>query len=607
VIAPEFIQQVLSRVDIVEVIDRQVKLKKAGQGYVACCPFHNEKSPSFNVSPSKQFYHCFGCGVSGSAITFLIEYNGTPFLDALRELAEQVGMVMPTGINNEEVVARAKLTASLTDVMLSANQFYRRELKRSPVAIEYFKKRGVSGEIALRFQLGYAPDDWQGLKAAYEDYSMASLAECGLVIDNEEGRRYDRFRDRVMFPILDTKGNTIGFGGRVIGAGEPKYLNSPETPLFEKGRELYGLFQARRAIRDSATVIVVEGYMDVVALAQNGVGNAVATLGTATTPMHLEKLSRMADTIVFCFDGDKAGRRAAWRALEISLPTVVDGKNYRFLFLPEEDDPDTYVRRLGKAGFDEALAAAKPLSTVLFEELTAQVNMEEEEGRAKLLNIATPLIAQITAPALGLMLRKRLAELMGMQNHELANLLPALQQPRYANTGQQNGNPGFGNQQKGSGNFKSNSAFNSPNKGQKKWGKKEAERGAPTLRREPMPGTSFQILAALLMKPQLAQRFDIDADADANTPLGTLVRVVHFIRDHDCEMHVAALVESFRETPDFDDISKAVNDKRYRGIESERLDIDGDFDGAMTSLKESIALKTQRAEEFERAKKMGLV
>ena len=597
-IAPEFIQQVLSRVDIVEVIDRQVKLKKAGQGYVACCPFHNEKSPSFNVSPTKQFYHCFGCGVSGSAITFLIEYNGTPFLDALRELAEQVGMVMPTGINSEEVIARAKLTASLTDVMLSANQFYRRELKRSPTAIEYFKKRGVSGEIALRFQLGYAPDGWQGLKAAYEDYSMASLAECGLVIDSEEGRRYDRFRDRVMFPILDTKGNTIGFGGRVIGAGEPKYLNSPETPLFEKGRELYGLFQARRAIRDSATVIVVEGYMDVVALAQSGVGNAVATLGTATTPMHLEKLSRLADTIVFCFDGDKAGRKAAWRALEISLPTVVDGKNYRFLFLPAEDDPDTYVRRLGKAGFDEALAAAKPLSTVLFEELTAQVKMDEEEGRAKLLNIATPLIAQITAPALGLMLRKRLAELMGMQNHELANLLPALQQPRYANNQQGN----FGNSQKAGGNFKTNPAFG----GQKKWGKKEPERGAPTLRREPMPGTSFQILAALLMKPQLAQRFDIDADVDANTPLGTLVRVVHFIRDHDCEMHVAALVESFRETPDFDDISKAVNDKRYRGIEAERLDIDGDFDGAMASLKETIALKIQREAELERAKQMGL-
>lgn len=604
-IAPEFIQQVLSRVDIVEVIDRQVKLKKAGQGYVACCPFHNEKSPSFNVSPTKQFYHCFGCGVSGSAITFLIEYNGTPFLDALRELAEQVGMVMPTGINSEEVIARAKLTASLTDVMLSANQFYRRELKRSPTAIEYFKKRGVSGEIALRFQLGYAPDGWQGLKAAYEDYSMASLAECGLVIDSEEGRRYDRFRDRVMFPILDTKGNTIGFGGRVIGAGEPKYLNSPETPLFEKGRELYGLFQARRAIRDSATVIVVEGYMDVVALAQSGVGNAVATLGTATTPMHLDKLSRLADTIIFCFDGDKAGRRAAWRALEISLPTVVDGKNYRFLFLPAEDDPDTYVRRLGKAGFDEALAAAKPLSTVLFEELAAQVNMDEEEGRAKLLNIATPLIAQITAPALGLMLRKRLAELMGMQNHELANLLPALQQPRYANN-QLNSGGNFGNNQKAGGNFKTNPAFGGQKTGQKKWGKKEPERGAPTLRREPMPGTSFQILAALLMKPQLAQRFDIDANVDANTPLGTLVRVVHFIRDHDCEMHVAALVESFRETSDFDDISKAVNDKRYRGIEADRLDIDGDFDGAMASLKETIALKIQREAELERAKQMGL-
>ncbi|MBL8511622.1 MAG: DNA primase, partial [Betaproteobacteria bacterium] len=275
-IPPDFIQQLLSRVDIVEVVDKYVKLKKAGQNYSACCPFHNEKTPSFSVSPSKQFYHCFGCGVSGTAITFLMEYSGMGFRDAVRELAEGVGLPLPQEANAAEAILQAKEAVTLGDVMTAAMNFYRQTLKQSPQAIAYLKGRGLSGEIAAKFALGFAPDEWQGLKNAVPDYTAEALKECGLVIDSEEGRRYDRFRNRIMFPILDQRGNVIAFGGRIIEAGEPKYLNSPETPLFEKGRELYGLYQARKSIRDSQMAIVVEGYMDVVALAQSGIENAVA-------------------------------------------------------------------------------------------------------------------------------------------------------------------------------------------------------------------------------------------------------------------------------------------------------------------------------------------
>jgi DNA primase len=427
-IPQEFIQSLLGRVDIVDVVDRYVKLKKAGANFQALCPFHNEKSPSFSVSPSKQFYHCFGCGAHGNAIGFLMEYSGLAYPEAIRSLAETVGMQVPEtrGTGPRPGVAEAP---GLTARMMDALAYYRAELKKSKNAIEYLKGRGLSGEIAARYGLGYAPDGWQNLEAVFTDYATAPLRDTGLVIDSEaegdrKSRRYDRFRDRVMFPILDARGNVIGFGGRIIGQGEPKYLNSPETPLFEKGRELYGLYQARRAIRDANQVIVVEGYMDVVALAQHGVENAVATLGTATTPMHVTKLLKMAENVVFCFDGDAAGRKAAWRALEVSLPVLADGKLVSFLFLPPEDDPDTYVRRLGKEGFDKALAQAKPLSQFLFAELASQVDMATEEGRASFVAHAKPLLAQIEAPALGAMLRKRLAELARLSPEEIDQLVP---------------------------------------------------------------------------------------------------------------------------------------------------------------------------------------
>ncbi len=418
-IPQSFIQDLLGRVDIVEVVDRHVKLKRSGANYSACCPFHTEKSPSFTVSPTKQFYHCFGCGAHGTAIGFMMEYSGMGFVDAVKDLAQSVGMQVPEEARSEYTQRRAEEGPDLYGVLLQAAQFYRNQLKDSPQAIEYLKRRGLSGEIAKRFGVGYAPDGWQNLEQVFPDYADKALNVAGLVKQNEEGRRYDVFRDRIMFPIVDVKGNIIGFGGRVLGDGEPKYLNSPETPVFEKGRELYGLFHARRAIRDAGCVIVVEGYMDVVALAQAGVEYAVATLGTATTPNHVQKLLRQSDEIVFCFDGDAAGRRAAWRALENSLTQLVDGKQLRFLFLPDGEDPDTYVRTNGKAAFEDLLAKAEPLSRFLIDELRANVDIHTSEGRAKLMQQAKPLVKQIAAPMLSLLIRKELAQLVGVSQQEL--------------------------------------------------------------------------------------------------------------------------------------------------------------------------------------------
>jgi DNA primase len=382
-IPQSFIQDLLGRVDIVEVVEAAVPLKRAGANLVACCPFHSEKSPSFTVSPTKQFYHCFGCGAHGTAISFMMEYHGLGFVEAVKDLAARTGMTVPaveqSGFSHEAHTA----TAQLTDVLAAAARYFKDSLRGSEDAIRYLKGRGVSGEIAARFGIGYAPAGWQNLEAIFPDYANdATLVEAGLVIRAEEGRRYDRFRDRVMFPIVSTRGDIIGFGGRVLGQGEPKYLNSPETPVFEKGRELYGLFQARRAIREANRVIVVEGYMDVVALAQHGVANAVATLGTATTPFHVQKLLRQADHVTFCFDGDAAGRRAAWRALETSLEALSDGKHVNFLFLPEKDDPDTWVRAHGSEAFVELVERAEPLSAFMLRELRAGPR-HEHPGRSR--------------------------------------------------------------------------------------------------------------------------------------------------------------------------------------------------------------------------------
>ncbi len=417
-IPESFIQELLARVDIVDVVERYVTLRKAGANYSACCPFHSEKTPSFTVSPSKQFYHCFGCGAHGSAIGFLMQYSGIGFIEAVEDLAQNAGMQVPQ-VSERVQMERAR-KAPLTELMARAARFYKDQLKASPKAIDYFKSRGLTGEIAARFGLGYAPDEWQGLQAVFPDYNDTALVECGLVIENEQGRRYDRFRDRVMFPIVDQRGNVIGFGGRFIGdhkaaagdngAAGPKYLNSPETPLFEKGREVYGLPQARKAIHETDTVIVVEGYMDVVGLAQLGVENAVATLGTATTGMNVQKLLKQADRIVFCFDRDAAGDKAAWRAMEASLEHLADNKRIEILQMPGNQDPDEYIREYGKDQFLHHANNATPLSQFILRELKKRTNPSTPEGRALLIHEAKPLLQRITAPNFRTLLAKEIGE-----------------------------------------------------------------------------------------------------------------------------------------------------------------------------------------------------
>jgi DNA primase len=429
-IPQSFIQDLLNRLDIVDVVESHLPLKRAGANLVACCPFHSEKSPSFTVSPAKQFYHCFGCGAHGNAIGFVMEYSGLGFVEAVKELSGRAGMTVPE-VQGEAVPAPSvAVTRSIAEVLQAAAVHYRGELKRSDAAIGYLKGRGLTGEVAARFGLGFAPPGWQELAAVFPDYRAKALVDAGLVIEGDDGKRYDRFRDRIMFPIVNTRGDIVGFGGRVLGHGEPKYLNSPETPVFEKGREVYGLYQARGAIRASGRVIVVEGYMDVVALAQLGVNDAVATLGTATTPFHVQKLLKQSGRVVFCFDGDDAGRRAAWRALENCLGQLVDGKEVAFTFLPEGEDPDSYVRKVGREGFEARIRDALPLSGFLLRELSLSIDLATPEGRARLLQMAKPLVKQIAAPALAAMVRKRLAELGGLDQGQTDVLLGVQGGPR---------------------------------------------------------------------------------------------------------------------------------------------------------------------------------
>ncbi len=421
-IPESFVQDVLARVDIVDLIERHVPLKKGGANYSACCPFHNEKSPSFTVSPTKQFYHCFGCGAHGTAIGFLMEYAGVSFPDAIKELAQQVGLQVPEDERPDP--AKQAQSQSLLEITARAAKFYREQLKISPKAIDYLKSRGLTGEIAARYGIGYAPEGWQGLRSVFgEHYEQSVLVEGGLVITNDGGRRYDRFRDRVMFPIHDQRGNIIGFGGRVLGQGEPKYLNSPETPIFDKGRELYGLHQARQSIRESNTVVVTEGYMDVVALSQFGFGAAVATLGTATTATQLQKLVRLAERVVFCVDGDTAGRKAARRALEASIEHLADDRAVRFLFLPAEHDPDSFIREEGLVPFQRALNEATPLTDFLLRELRGDLDLTTAEGRARLVFEAKEWVPRMSAPILRAQTVRSLADLAEMDVAEVERAL----------------------------------------------------------------------------------------------------------------------------------------------------------------------------------------
>ena len=414
-VPPEFIDRLLARSDIVDLINSRVPLRKAGKDYQACCPFHDEKTPSFTVSREKQFYYCFGCGAHGTALGFLMDYEHQSFLDAVEELASQAGLEIPS---DGEPTPRGPDLRPLYECMETAADLYRGQLRQHPLAtpaVDYLKGRGLTGEVAAEFGVGYAPPGWDFLLRALGGGAggRERLVQCGLIVE-QQGRRYDRFRERIMFPIRDRRGRVIGFGGRLLGDGKPKYLNSPETPIFHKGRELYGLHEALNANRKLDRLLVVEGYMDVIALAQFGIRYAVATLGTATTPDHLRQLLRTASELVFCFDGDRAGRAAAGKALETALPQATGRQQMRFLFLPEGEDPDTLIRREGREAFEQRVQGATPLSDLFFERLTDQVDMSSLDGRARLASLARPQLERVPTGLFKDLLSSRLAALVGV-------------------------------------------------------------------------------------------------------------------------------------------------------------------------------------------------
>jgi len=553
VIPDSFKQDLLNRVDIVDVVGRFVQLKKGGANFMGLCPFHNEKSPSFTVSPAKQFYHCFGCGAHGNAIGFLMEYSGLGYVEAVTDLAENAGMKMP------EYEARGSAKAlpegpDLYAIMQQAMQFYRDKLKDSSRAVDYLKGRGLSGKVAAQYGLGYAPDGWQSLQAAFPKYDDKSLKDVGLVIENDEGRRYDRFRDRIMFPIMNQRGVVIGFGGRILDAGEPKYLNSPETPLFEKGRELYGLSQARQGIREAGRAIVVEGYMDVIALAQHEVGYAVATLGTATSAIHIQKLFRQTDEIVFCFDGDNAGRKAAWHALEVSLPCLADHKAVKFLFLPAEDDPDTFVRAHGKDTFEKKLVESRPLSDVLLSELKSRVDMSTLEGRSRILHEAKPLLQKISAPALQLQLVKQLADLCGMTSAEAAGLVEIR---------------GIATESRGA---------------------RSSGRGAPPrVQRRTTQSLERKFLNFLMVKPDLAGELPLDLFEGGGAETQGLLSMAAYARENAGTNFEARLIDQFR---------GGEHEALFNQVLSELMDINLTAEQADAEFRDALPrLRRRRVEE----------
>ena len=544
-IPQSFIQDLLARVDIVDVVGKYVQLKKGGANYMGLCPFHNEKSPSFTVSPTKQFYHCFGCGAHGTSIGFLMEYSGLSFVDAIRDLAQSNGMVVPEEdhmLPAQRAEVQAKSLA-LSEVMSKASEFYKQQLRSAPTAIAYLKKRGLTGEIAARFALGFAPDAWDGLRSVFADYQAPELVEAGLVIDksDEEGggrKRYDRFRDRVMFPIRNTKGQVIGFGGRIMEQGEPKYLNSPETPLFQKGYELYGLFEARQAIRDAGYVLVTEGYMDVVALAQMGFPQAVATLGTACTPTHVQKLLRQTDHVVFSFDGDSAGRRAARRALDACLPHANDDKFIKFLFLPAEHDPDSFIREFGADAFEQQVHDAMPLSQFFMREMIADNDLNSAEGRAKTLFDAKPLLQTMQPSGLRLQIVRSLAQVTQTTPAEIEALFE-LAQPV----------------------------------ARQKQAPPRAKRSAPV-------GLERQIMRILVAYPALAQMLDDVALAEAAllAPDGAemLMQLVGIAKEMGENARFAALAERLRAvSSDFDGLIAEVAGQTDADAELVRLELLG--------------------------------
>ena len=441
-----FIDELLSRADIVEVVDKRVTLKKSGKNYSACCPFHKEKTPSFSVQPERQFYYCFGCGAGGNAIGFIMNFDQTDFPQAVESLARDNGMEVPRE-ENAAAARRQSENSKLFEVLELASKFYCQQLRRHEQrksAVDYLKARGVSGEIARDFCIGYAAPGWDNLLKAIagDTNEQQSLLKAGMVIEKEPrkaagsentnaepARYYDRFRDRIIFPIRDSRGRTIAFGGRVLGDDKPKYLNSPETPVFHKGAELYGLFEAKKANNKLKRILIVEGYMDVIALAQMGIRNSVATLGTATSDRHLIRIFRLVPEVVFCFDGDNAGRTAAWRALEASLSEMQDGRQVKFLFLPEDEDPDTLVRKIGETEFNLLIENATPLEQFFFDKLSEGLDIRTIEGRARLSNVAKPLIAKFPNGIYGQLMLDKLSQTLGVANESLDKLIDSHAKP----------------------------------------------------------------------------------------------------------------------------------------------------------------------------------
>ncbi|WP_282348095.1 DNA primase [Pseudomonas sp. PS01301] len=524
-----FIDDLLNRTDIVDVVQSRLQMKKAGKNYTACCPFHKEKTPSFSVSPDKQFYYCFGCGAGGNALGFIMDHDNLDFPQAVEELAKAAGMEVPREDSGRNSKPRQPTDSPLYPLLEAAAEFYRLALKGHPqrrAAVDYLKGRGLSGEIARDFGLGFAPPGWDNLfkHLSSDSLQQKAMIDAGLLVENaDSGKRYDRFRDRVMFPIRDSRGRVIAFGGRVLGDDKPKYLNSPETPVFHKGQELYGLYEARKHNRNLDEIIVVEGYMDVIALAQQGLRNAVATLGTATSEEHLKRLFRVVPSVLFCFDGDQAGRNAAWRALEAALPSLQDGRKARFLFLPEGEDPDTLVRAEGSDAFRARINQhAQPLADYFFQQLTEEADPRSLEGKAHMATLAAPLIDKVPGANLRTLMRNRLSQITGLSGEAVSQLVqnaPAAPTPSHDPMADYDSMPGYSpdfSDFHAPPAFEPQQQWTSTKTSGKKWeGKPWKGKGKRDFEPRPQPRTPVTVepptlsaLRTLLHYPQLAEKVE---------------------------------------------------------------------------------------------------
>ncbi|MFT0477195.1 DNA primase [Pseudomonas antarctica] len=574
-IPQSFIDDLLNRTDIVDVVSSRVQLKKAGKNYTACCPFHKEKTPSFSVSPDKQFYYCFGCGAGGNALGFLMDHDNLDFPQAIEDLAKAAGMEIPREESGRPHKPRQPTDSPLYPLLTAAADFYRQALKSHPqrkAAVDYLKGRGLTGEIARDFGLGFAPPGWDNLykHLSSDTLQQKAMIDAGLLVENAEtGKRYDRFRDRVMFPIRDSRGRIIAFGGRVLGDDKPKYLNSPETQVFHKGQELYGLFEARKNNRNLDEIIVVEGYMDVIALAQQGLRNAVATLGTATSEEHMKRLFRVVPSVLFCFDGDQAGRNAAWRALEATLSSLQDGRRARFLFLPEGEDPDTLVRSEGTDAFRARINQhAQPLADYFFQQLTEEADPRSLEGKAHMATLAAPLIDKVPGANLKSLMRMRLLEITGLSGEAVSQLVHSAPQgapPAYDPGMDYDAMPDYSDFHPPQEAYTPQQEWTAkkPGAGGKKWDKKpwskngkRGDRDEPSAPRTPVAVEAPTLIAlrTLIHHPQLAKKVE-SADHFANES-NTYAQVL------------IALIEAVQKNPKLNSIQLMA---RWHGTEQGRL------------------------------------